>query len=177
MLCCYAGVPAHELHLRHQGHLQGDATHSSHPVRTLNIEVQQQYSCRCSTAMLRSVATALLRLLAVHRVGCELFHRLFTHSPETQLLRAADAVFAAAVTSCTACPTPASSANSCTALTLSLGCRTVLTLLCRNYCCCSDELYPVPYASIDWNAARSQIAKEDLYYPHPMIQVRVCLYL
>ncbi|WIA35779.1 hypothetical protein OEZ86_004168 [Tetradesmus obliquus] len=33
-----------------------------------------------------------------------------------------------------------------------------------------DELYPVPYASIDWNAARSQIAKEDLYYPHPMIQ-------
>ncbi|KAF6266299.1 cycloartenol synthase [Scenedesmus sp. NREL 46B-D3] len=32
------------------------------------------------------------------------------------------------------------------------------------------ELYPVPYGSIDWNAARSQIAKEDLYYPHPLIQ-------
>jgi hypothetical protein len=37
---------------------------------------------------------------------------------------------------------------------------------------CRDELYPMPYDSIDWNAARSQIAKEDLYYPHPMIQVR-----
>lgn len=34
-----------------------------------------------------------------------------------------------------------------------------------------EELYPMPYGSIDWNAARSQIAKEDLYYPHPMIQV------
>lgn len=34
------------------------------------------------------------------------------------------------------------------------------------------ELYPMPYDSIDWNAARNQIAKEDLYYPHPMIQVR-----
>ncbi|KAF8057901.1 GgCAS1 [Scenedesmus sp. PABB004] len=32
------------------------------------------------------------------------------------------------------------------------------------------ELYPVPYGSIDWNAARSQIAKEDLYYPHPLVQ-------
>jgi hypothetical protein len=32
----------------------------------------------------------------------------------------------------------------------------------------------MPYSSIDWNAARSQIAKEDLYYPHPMIQVRGC---
>jgi hypothetical protein len=31
----------------------------------------------------------------------------------------------------------------------------------------------MPYDSIDWNAARSQIAKEDLYYPHPMIQVKV----
>lgn len=34
-----------------------------------------------------------------------------------------------------------------------------------------DELYPMPYDSIDWNAARSQIAKEDLYYPHPLVQV------
>lgn len=33
-----------------------------------------------------------------------------------------------------------------------------------------DELYPAPYASIDWNAARSTIAKEDLYYPHPLVQ-------
>jgi cycloartenol synthase len=33
----------------------------------------------------------------------------------------------------------------------------------------------MPYDSIDWNAARSQIAKEDLYYPHPMIQVRVAV--
>ncbi|GBG00568.1 cycloartenol synthase [Raphidocelis subcapitata] len=32
------------------------------------------------------------------------------------------------------------------------------------------ELYPVPYSSIDWNAARNQIAKEDLYYPHPLVQ-------
>eukprot|EP00775_Hariotina_reticulata_P008841 gene8841-9020_t len=33
-----------------------------------------------------------------------------------------------------------------------------------------QELYPQPYDSIDWNAARNQIAKEDLYYPHPLIQ-------
>mmetsp|Transcript_18558 Transcript_18558/g.52140 ORF Transcript_18558/g.52140 Transcript_18558/m.52140 type:complete len:764 (-) Transcript_18558:390-2681(-) len=32
------------------------------------------------------------------------------------------------------------------------------------------ELYPMPYDSIDWNAARNQVAKEDLYYPHPLIQ-------
>eukprot|EP00878_Enallax_costatus_P022882 GHUV01024316.1.p1 GENE.GHUV01024316.1~~GHUV01024316.1.p1 ORF type:complete len:552 (+),score=141.41 GHUV01024316.1:1059-2714(+) len=32
------------------------------------------------------------------------------------------------------------------------------------------ELYPMPYDTIDWNAARNQIAKEDLYYPHPLIQ-------
>lgn len=32
----------------------------------------------------------------------------------------------------------------------------------------------MPYDSIDWNAARSQIAKEDLYYPHPIIQVGRC---
>lgn len=34
------------------------------------------------------------------------------------------------------------------------------------------ELYPVDYATIDWNAARNLIAKEDLYYPHPLVQVR-----
>lgn len=32
------------------------------------------------------------------------------------------------------------------------------------------ELYTQPYSSIDWNAARNLIAKEDLYYPHPMVQ-------
>ena len=33
-----------------------------------------------------------------------------------------------------------------------------------------QELYPIPYDEIDWNAARNLIAKEDLYYPHPLIQ-------
>ncbi|GAB4817280.1 hypothetical protein N2152v2_004326 [Parachlorella kessleri] len=33
-----------------------------------------------------------------------------------------------------------------------------------------EELYPRPYSSINWNKARSQVAKEDLYYPHPLIQ-------
>ncbi|PNH04997.1 Cycloartenol synthase [Tetrabaena socialis] len=33
-----------------------------------------------------------------------------------------------------------------------------------------QELYPQAYSSIDWNAARSQCAKEDLYYPHPLVQ-------
>jgi cycloartenol synthase len=33
-----------------------------------------------------------------------------------------------------------------------------------------DELYPRPYASINWDAARNQVAKEDLYYPHPRLQ-------
>ena len=32
------------------------------------------------------------------------------------------------------------------------------------------ELYPCPYESIDWDAARNLVAKEDLYYPHPAIQ-------
>ncbi|DBA76502.1 hypothetical protein WJX79_001746 [Trebouxia sp. C0005] len=32
------------------------------------------------------------------------------------------------------------------------------------------ELYPHSYSSIDWNAARNQCAKEDLYYPHPKVQ-------
>ena len=33
------------------------------------------------------------------------------------------------------------------------------------------ELYEVtPYDAVDWNAARSACAAEDLYYPHPAIQ-------
>ncbi|XP_010520562.1 PREDICTED: lanosterol synthase isoform X2 [Tarenaya hassleriana] len=32
------------------------------------------------------------------------------------------------------------------------------------------ELYTVPYHHIDWDIARNLCAKEDLYYPHPMIQ-------
>lgn len=33
-----------------------------------------------------------------------------------------------------------------------------------------EELYNQPYDQIKWNKARNTIAKEDLYYPHPMIQ-------
>ncbi len=33
------------------------------------------------------------------------------------------------------------------------------------------ELYPMPYSKIDWNKARNRCAKEDLYYPHPLVQV------
>eukprot|EP00198_Chlamydomonas_reinhardtii_P000539 XP_001689874.1 cycloartenol synthase [Chlamydomonas reinhardtii] len=33
-----------------------------------------------------------------------------------------------------------------------------------------QELYPMPYGRVDWNAARNQCAKEDLYYPHPLVQ-------
>ncbi|GFH20224.1 terpene cyclase/mutase family member, partial [Haematococcus lacustris] len=33
-----------------------------------------------------------------------------------------------------------------------------------------QELYPVPYDSIDWYGARNKVATEDLYYPHPWIQ-------
>jgi cycloartenol synthase len=36
--------------------------------------------------------------------------------------------------------------------------------------CLRKELYPCPYESIDWDAARNLVAKEDLYYPHPAIQ-------
>lgn len=32
------------------------------------------------------------------------------------------------------------------------------------------ELFNVPYHEIDWNEARNLCAKEDLYYPHPLIQ-------
>ncbi|XP_066334050.1 cycloartenol synthase-like [Miscanthus floridulus] len=33
-----------------------------------------------------------------------------------------------------------------------------------------NELYEDPYNLIDWNKARNQCAKEDLYYPHPFLQ-------
>ncbi|KAL0012885.1 hypothetical protein SO802_007993 [Lithocarpus litseifolius] len=32
------------------------------------------------------------------------------------------------------------------------------------------ELYTVPYHEIDWNEAHNLCAKEDLYYPHPLVQ-------
>ncbi|KAL7096239.1 hypothetical protein ACP275_10G069600 [Erythranthe tilingii] len=32
------------------------------------------------------------------------------------------------------------------------------------------ELYTVPYHEIDWDKARNECAKEDLYYPHPVVQ-------
>ncbi|KAH7298679.1 hypothetical protein KP509_25G053900 [Ceratopteris richardii] len=32
------------------------------------------------------------------------------------------------------------------------------------------ELFNIPYKDIDWDKARNECAKEDLYYPHPMIQ-------
>ncbi|KAJ8641070.1 hypothetical protein MRB53_017764 [Persea americana] len=32
------------------------------------------------------------------------------------------------------------------------------------------ELYTVPYDHVDWNQARNLCAKEDLYYPHPLVQ-------
>ncbi|OWM86882.1 hypothetical protein CDL15_Pgr015918 [Punica granatum] len=32
------------------------------------------------------------------------------------------------------------------------------------------ELYTVPYHEIDWDEARNLCAKEDLYYPHPLVQ-------
>ncbi|KAI8565908.1 hypothetical protein RHMOL_Rhmol03G0297400 [Rhododendron molle] len=32
------------------------------------------------------------------------------------------------------------------------------------------ELYTLPYHEIEWNQARNQCAKEDLYYPHPLVQ-------
>nr|AAT38887.1 cycloartenol synthase [Avena clauda] len=33
-----------------------------------------------------------------------------------------------------------------------------------------NELYKTPYSKIDWDNARNLCAKEDLYYPHPLIQ-------
>lgn len=39
-----------------------------------------------------------------------------------------------------------------------------------------EELYTKDYSKIDWNAARNQCAKEDLYYPHPWYQVRHILH-
>ncbi|KAJ8768252.1 hypothetical protein K2173_021192 [Erythroxylum novogranatense] len=32
------------------------------------------------------------------------------------------------------------------------------------------ELFTVPYHDVDWNEARNLCAKEDLYYPHPLVQ-------
>ncbi|KAL6334598.1 hypothetical protein AAG906_019233 [Vitis piasezkii] len=32
------------------------------------------------------------------------------------------------------------------------------------------KVYIVPYQEVDWNQARNQCAKEDLYYPHPLVQ-------
>ncbi|PKU64407.1 cycloartenol synthase [Dendrobium catenatum] len=32
------------------------------------------------------------------------------------------------------------------------------------------ELFTIPYDEIEWNLARNQCAKEDLYYPHPLFQ-------
>ncbi|XP_024993685.1 cycloartenol Synthase-like [Cynara cardunculus var. scolymus] len=33
-----------------------------------------------------------------------------------------------------------------------------------------NELYTIPYHEIDWNKARNLCAKEELFYPHPLIQ-------
>ncbi|GAQ81630.1 cycloartenol synthase [Klebsormidium nitens] len=33
-----------------------------------------------------------------------------------------------------------------------------------------EELFSIPYSQVDWNRARNQCAKEDLYYPHPLLQ-------
>ncbi|KAK7272775.1 hypothetical protein RJT34_29606 [Clitoria ternatea] len=33
-----------------------------------------------------------------------------------------------------------------------------------------EEMYNEPYHQINWNKARNIVAKEDLYYPHPIIQ-------
>ncbi|CAI0553282.1 unnamed protein product [Linum tenue] len=33
-----------------------------------------------------------------------------------------------------------------------------------------EELYNEPYHRVNWNAARNTVAKEDLYYPHPLVQ-------
>ncbi|GLT80316.1 hypothetical protein SLA2020_517620 [Shorea laevis] len=33
-----------------------------------------------------------------------------------------------------------------------------------------EELYNEPYHLINWNKARNTVAKEDLYYPHPLVQ-------
>ena len=33
-----------------------------------------------------------------------------------------------------------------------------------------EEIFLQPYDKIDWNKARNECAKEDLYYPHPVVQ-------
>ncbi|XP_042440099.1 cycloartenol synthase 2-like [Zingiber officinale] len=40
-----------------------------------------------------------------------------------------------------------------------------------------NELFHCPYDQIDWNHARNECAKEDLYYPHPFIQDMVWAFL
>ncbi|PWA84797.1 lupeol synthase [Artemisia annua] len=37
-----------------------------------------------------------------------------------------------------------------------------------------QEIYTDPYHRINWNRARNTCAKEDLYYPHPLVQDMVC---
>uniref|UniRef100_A0A803MCV3 Terpene cyclase/mutase family member n=1 Tax=Chenopodium quinoa TaxID=63459 RepID=A0A803MCV3_CHEQI len=32
------------------------------------------------------------------------------------------------------------------------------------------ELFNIPYHEVDWDQARNECAKEDLYYPHPLVQ-------
>jgi hypothetical protein len=34
-----------------------------------------------------------------------------------------------------------------------------------------EELFSVPYDQVNWDRARNECAKEDLYYPHPLVQV------
>lgn len=36
--------------------------------------------------------------------------------------------------------------------------------------CCREELFCQDYNTIDWNASRTQCAKEDLYYPQGPLQ-------
>lgn len=33
-----------------------------------------------------------------------------------------------------------------------------------------EELYVEDFEHIDWNSCRNKVAKEDSYYPHPLIQ-------
>ncbi|GMN56822.1 hypothetical protein TIFTF001_025937 [Ficus carica] len=41
-----------------------------------------------------------------------------------------------------------------------------------------EEVYTEPYDKINWNKARKTVAKEDLFYPHPLVQDMLwgCLY-
>lgn len=42
-------------------------------------------------------------------------------------------------------------------------------LLLLSVCCAPQELYTQPYESIHWPAQRNNIAKVDLYTPHPFV--------